>query len=85
MTTIHMSPGATVLKGTTHQGLERMTTGVTLLARMLSSVVRGMDTWRTSRIAAHNDAMLAQLAATDHRVLADLRAAIDREGSTRRG
>jgi hypothetical protein len=78
MTTIHMAPGAMVLKGTTHNGLERFTVGIGLLGRLLAAAVRGLDAWREARIAAHNDAMLAQLAASDPRVLADMRAALDR-------
>lgn len=78
MTTIYMAPGATVLKGTTHNGLERMTVGAGLLARALMGAIRGLEVWRDARIASHNDAILAQLAASDPRVLADLRAAIDR-------
>jgi hypothetical protein len=83
MTTIHMAPGAMVLKGPTHNGLERFTVGVGLLARLLVGAIRGLDVWRDARIAAHNDAMLAQLAVSDPRVLADMRAAIDRDDATR--
>ncbi len=79
MTTFQMAPGAMVLKGTTHAGLERMTTGAGILAHMLSGAIHRLDMWREARIAAHNDAMLTQLAAHDPRVLSELRAARDRQ------
>jgi hypothetical protein len=75
MTTIHMAPGATVLSAPTHGGLERMTTGVSLAAKLLSGAIRALDGWREARIAAHNDAMLVELAAHDPRVMAEVRAA----------
>jgi hypothetical protein len=78
MTTIHMAPGATVITGRTHGGLERMSTGVSILATMIGGAIRALDTWREARIEAHNDAMLVELAAHDPRVQADLRAARDR-------
>jgi hypothetical protein len=79
MATFHIAPGATVLKGPTHDGLERLTVGARLLARLLTGAIRALDGWREARVSAHNDAMLAQLAASDPRVLADLRAALDRQ------
>jgi hypothetical protein len=78
MTTIHMAPGATVITGRTHGGLERMTTGVGILAATIAGAIRALDTWREARIEAHNDAMLVEIAAHDPRVLAELRAARDR-------
>jgi hypothetical protein len=78
MTTIHMSPGATVMRAPTHGGIERMTTGVSLLARLLQGAIRGLDAWRDARVAAHNERMLAELAALDPRVMAEFRAARDR-------
>ena len=78
MTTIHMAPGANVITGAKHNGLERMTTGVGIAAKLLMVAIRALDAWREARIHAHNDAMLAQLAAHDPRVLADLRAAQSR-------
>jgi hypothetical protein len=78
MTTIHMSPGATVMRAPTHDGIERMTTGVGLLARLLHGAIRGLDAWRDARVAAHNERMVAELAALDPRVMSDLQAARDR-------
>lgn len=78
MTTIYMAPGATVIVGPEHKGLQRMTTGVGLLAGLLAAAIRRLDAYRSGRIAAHNEAMLLQLAAVDHRVLEELRAARDR-------
>ena len=80
MATFLMAPGAMVLKGPTHAGLDRMTTGAGILARMLGGAIHSLDVWREARIAAHNDAMLVQLAAHDPRVMAELRAAFDRQG-----
>jgi len=78
MTTISMNPGSSVIQGTHHAGLDRMTAGAELISRMLRAAIRGLDAWRDVRIAAHNDAALSGLAARDPRVLADLRAAADR-------
>ena len=78
MTTIHLTPGANVITGTTHGGIDRMTTGVTLLSRLVEAGIRGLDTWREARIEAHNAAAMVELAAHDPRVLAELRAAQDR-------
>jgi hypothetical protein len=78
MTTIQMARGANVITGTTHGGIDRITTGVTLLARLIEAGIRGLDAWRRARIDAHNSASLVELAAHDPRVLAELRAAQDR-------
>jgi hypothetical protein len=78
MTTIHMAPGATVISARTHGGLDRMTTGVSLLANLVAGAIRTLDTWREARIEAHNDAMMVEIAAHDPRVLAELRAARER-------
>lgn len=78
MTTIHVAPGATVISARTHGGLDRMTTGASLLASLVAGAIRMLETWREARIEAHNDAMMVELAAHDPRVLAELRAARDR-------
>jgi len=78
MATISMNPGSSVIKGNHHAGLDRVTAGAELLSRVLAAAIRGLDTWRDARIAAHNDAILTELAARDPRVLSDLRAAADR-------
>jgi len=75
MATIRLAPGANVLTGTHHGGADRISEGVSLLATMLQAAVKSLDSWHEARIAAHNDAVTAQLAAGDHRVLAELRAA----------
>lgn len=75
MATIRLAPGATVLTGTHHGGVDRISAGAGLLAQMLQTAVKALETWHDTSIAAHNDAALAQLAAVDHRVLAELRAA----------
>jgi len=75
MATIRLAPGATVLTGTHHGGVDRISEGASLLAQMLQTAITALETWHDARIAAHNDAVTAQLAACDHRVLAELRAA----------
>lgn len=75
MTTIHMTPGATVIVESHHRGLERMTAGLALVARLVTTAFKTLDTWHTARVEAHNDAMMVELAAHDPRVLAELRAA----------
>lgn len=78
MTTIHMTPGANVITGTSHGGIDRMTRGVSRLSRMVAACIRGLKVWRDARINAHNAAAMVELAAHDPRVLAELRAAQDR-------
>lgn len=78
MSTIHILPGATVITGTHHGGLDRVTTGMSLAARFVSTAIRALDTWHHARVDAHNDAMLVELAAHDPRVRAELRSARDR-------
>ena len=75
MTTIQMAPGANVITDATHGGIDRMTAGVTLLARLVEAGIRGLDAWRDARIDTHDAASLAELAAHDPRVLAELSAA----------
>lgn len=78
MTTFNMAPGATVIPIATHGGLERMTAGMSLLARLLASAIRGLEAWHLARIDAHNDAMMVELAAHDPRVMRELHTAQDR-------
>jgi hypothetical protein len=75
MATIRLAPGATILTGTHHGGVDRISEGASLLAQMLQTAVKALETWHEARVAAHNDAITAQLAVGDHRVLAELRAA----------
>ena len=75
MATIRLAPGANVLTGSHHGGADRISAGVGFMAALLKSAVKALDTWHEARIAAHNDAVTAQLATADHRVLAELRAA----------
>ena len=42
MTTIHMAPGATVISAPAHGGLERMTTGVGVLAKLLAGAIAAL-------------------------------------------
>lgn len=78
MTTIHMAPGANVITGTTHGGIDRLTIRVSLLSRLVEAGIRGLEAWREARIDAHDAASMVELAAHDPRVLAELRAAQDR-------
>jgi hypothetical protein len=78
MTTIHMAPGATVLTAPTHAGLERMTAGVGVLARLTAAGYHALQAWRAARAAAHNQRTFTTLAEHDPRVTAEVRAAQDR-------
>lgn len=78
MTTLHLSPGATVMSTPTHDGLERVSDGMSVVARLATMALAVLARWRADRIAAHNDAAMVALAAADHRVRADLAAARDR-------
>ena len=75
MATIRLAPGANVRTGTHHGGVDRISEGASLLAQMLQTAIKALETWHEARVAAHNDAITAQLATGDHRVLAELRAA----------
>jgi hypothetical protein len=75
MASFRLTPGANILTGSHHGGIDRFSAGVGFLAIILKTAVNALDTWHEARIAAHNDAVTAQLAASDHRVLAELRAA----------
>lgn len=75
MATFRLAPGANVLTSTDHGGIDRISAGVNFLAIILKTAVKALNTWHEDRIAAHNDAVTAQLAVGDHRVLAELRAA----------
>ncbi|HYF59512.1 MAG TPA: hypothetical protein VEA81_11205 [Burkholderiaceae bacterium] len=80
MATIHVTRGATVLESPKHGGLERMTAGASIVARLLGTAIHGLDAWYDRRVAAHNARMMAELATRDPRVLAEFRAARDRAG-----
>lgn len=75
MEAVRIAAGANILKGTTHPGIDRVSAGMSVARTLLSSAIRALDTWHETRVAAHNAALMAQLAAQDHRVLKDLRAA----------
>jgi hypothetical protein len=75
MASFRLTPGANILTGSHHGGIDRFSAGVGFLAIILKTAVNALDTWHEARIAAHNDAVTAQLAVGDHRVLAELRAA----------
>ena len=78
MTTIQMAPGATVISASTHGGLERVSSGAVALARLLRAAARSLATWREAHAEALQAARMVELAAHDPRVLAELRAALDR-------
>lgn len=79
MTTIHMAPGAMVISAPTHGGLQRMGTGVRALERLLRGASRTLATWFEASIEAHDAARRVELAAHDPRVLAEVRAAMQRD------
>lgn len=79
MTTIHMAPGAMVISAPTHGGLERMSTGVSALATLVRGATRTLAVWREAYVEAHDAARRVELAAHDPRVLAELRAALQRD------
>ena len=79
MTTIHMAPGATVISAPTHGGVERLGTGVSALATLLRDATRTLAVWRDAYVEAHEAARQVELAAHDPRVLAELRAALQRD------
>jgi len=66
----------------THDGLERISAGAGWLGKRVSRVLgSARAAWATHRIArqqARQDRVMLELAAQDHRVMADLRAAVSR-------
>jgi hypothetical protein len=78
MTALTLAPGANVIGTATHEGIERFTTGLERANSLLSRAIAWVDAFNEERAAAHNAATAAALAATDHRVLAELRAAYTR-------
>lgn len=56
MTRIHLTPGATVLSAPTHDGLERITEGVGLIARFAGAAFASMRGRRGAVPAAQHDA-----------------------------
>jgi hypothetical protein len=78
MTALTLAPGANVIGTSTHAGIERLTDGLERVNGLLSSVVAWFDAFSEERAAAHNATTAAALAASDHRVLAELRAAYTR-------
>jgi hypothetical protein len=75
MEAVRIAAGATVLTGSNHLGFERVSAGISIAHKVLSTALKALDAWHESRVAAHNDALVAQLATHDHRVLEELRAA----------
>ena len=82
MEAIRLSAGSSVLVGSHHGGLDRMSAGVSVARRVLTAALHGLDVWHENRVAAHNAALAAQLASQDHRVLDELRAAYCRADLT---
>jgi hypothetical protein len=66
----------------THDGLERISAGASWLGNGVGRVFgSARAAWATHRIArqqARQDRVMLELAAQDHRVMADLRAAVSR-------
>jgi hypothetical protein len=83
MTALTLNPGATVIESAQHQGLERFSDGIARASSLLSRVVAWVGAFGAENAAARNAATAAALAASDHRVLAELRAAYTRNEMTR--
>lgn len=79
MTTIHLVPGATVITGSQHLGLERVQRSADGVMGLLRRIGTALGEWHVARVEAHQQAMMVELAAHDPRVLAELRAALDRQ------
>jgi|APFre7841882724_1041349.scaffolds.fasta_scaffold220773_1 hypothetical protein len=66
----------------THDGLERISAGASWLGNGVArTLARARAAWAARRIArqqARQDRLMLDLAAHDHRVMADLRAAVSR-------
>lgn len=78
MTALTLAPGANVIGTSTHAGIERMTEGLERANGLLARVVAWFEAFNEERAAAHNATTAAALAASDHRVLSELRAAYTR-------
>ena len=75
MEAVRIAAGATVMTGPTHLGVERISAGISIAHKVLITALKALDVWHEARVAAHNAALVSQLAAQDHRVVAELRAA----------
>jgi len=78
MTALTLAPGANVIGTVTHEGVERFAEGLEHANSLLTRVIAWVDAFIEERAAAHNATTAAALAAADHRVLAELRAAYTR-------
>jgi hypothetical protein len=78
MTALTLNRGATVINTAQHAGLERIAESVERASSLLARVVAWVDAFQAESAAAHNATIAAALAASDHRVLAELRAAYTR-------
>ena len=78
MTALTLTPGANVIGTSTHAGVERLTEGLERANGLLARAAAWIDAFNEERASAHNATTAAALAASDHRVLAELRAAYTR-------
>lgn len=83
MTALTLAPGANVIGTSTHEGVERFTEGLERANGLLSRLITWVTAFSEERAAAHNATTAAALAASDHRVLAELRAAYTRSETAR--
>jgi len=82
MTALTLNPGATVIDGAQHQGLERFSVGLERASGLLAQAIAWVEAFGEESAAARNAATAAALAASDHRVLSELRAAYTRNESS---
>jgi len=78
MTALTLNPGATVIETAQHQGLERFSEGIERASGLFAQAIAWVEAFSAESAAARNAATAAALAASDHRVLAELRAAYTR-------
>lgn len=78
MTALTLAPGANVISTATHEGVARFADGLERVHGLLARVSAWVDAFNEEHAAAHNATIAAALAASDHRVLAELRAAYTR-------
>jgi predicted ATPase len=79
MTTIQMAPGAMVISTSTHGGVDRIGAGMSTLMALVRRAGATVALWREAYVEAHEAARAVELAAHDPRVLAELRAALQRD------
>jgi hypothetical protein len=78
MATISMQAGSSVLRGPSHQGLQRVAEASGLLARIFKRMVAAQEAAAMRRFARYQHAVYMDLVSQDHRLAEEFLAAKSR-------